>query len=317
MPLFRWEDIDHRLVVLKLVDLSEEMRSRIRADERRIRFENRLNLNSNTVPSLILQMKVERADERARREYEIYCEVWQTQGYMKSAAFVRRVCAHIVQMLGVRSNSIAHEFSRSARRTSLPFSLRAAHLNSLDLRMRRLQGRWQRRLEIEAKELEHAERRATLAEQQIQGRNVGTNEASIMVTVEGSRQILAGGNRQGIHGQRVGPIMGKPGRRARLDRHFVEFAGTLWQKAASDNDSNVPVDKLLQIASALDLAGYLPPSEYLEGKYAKELKAFNSRNSNSKIGPIKTWSELVVRGDKDLLRGMRRLLSRCAEKVND
>ena len=61
MAPFRWEDIDHRLVVLKLVDLYEEMRSRIKADESRIRFDNRLNLNSNTVPSLILQMKVERA----------------------------------------------------------------------------------------------------------------------------------------------------------------------------------------------------------------------------------------------------------------
>ena len=54
MALFRWEDIDHSLVALKLVDLAEEMRGRITADERRIRFENRLNLNSNTVPSLVL-----------------------------------------------------------------------------------------------------------------------------------------------------------------------------------------------------------------------------------------------------------------------
>jgi hypothetical protein len=71
MPLFQWQDIDHRLVVLKLVDLSEEMRSRINADESRIRFENRLNLNSNIVPSLVLRMKEERADEWTRRVYEI------------------------------------------------------------------------------------------------------------------------------------------------------------------------------------------------------------------------------------------------------
>jgi hypothetical protein len=60
----------------------------------------------------------------------------------------------------------------------------------------------------------------------------------------------------------------------------------------------------------------LPPSKYLEGKYAMDLKAFNSRNSNSKLGPIKTWSELISCGDKDHLRGMRRLLSRCAEKLD-
>ena len=107
-------------------------------------------------------MKVERADEWARREYEIYCGVWQTQGYVKSAAFVQGVCAHIVQMLGLRAKSIAHEFSRFTRGTNLPVSLRTAHLNSLDLRMRQLQGRWRRRLEIEAKECEHAERKKNL-----------------------------------------------------------------------------------------------------------------------------------------------------------
>ncbi len=163
MPPFRWEDIGHRLVVLKLTELAEEIRTQTKADESRIRFENRLNLNSNTVPSLILKIKVERADEYARREYEIYCSVWQTQGHVKSAAFVRAVCAHIVQMLGVRANSIASEFSRLAISANLPDSLTTAHLNSLDLRMRQLQGRWQRRLEIEAKECEHGERREKLA----------------------------------------------------------------------------------------------------------------------------------------------------------
>jgi hypothetical protein len=73
MPPFRWQNIDHRLVVLKLADLSEEMRVRIKAEESRIRFENRLNLNGNTVPSLVLRMKEELADEWAGRVYEIYC----------------------------------------------------------------------------------------------------------------------------------------------------------------------------------------------------------------------------------------------------
>jgi hypothetical protein len=142
MPTFGWQDIDHRLVVLKLIELGEELRTKTKADESRIRFENRLNMNSNTVPSLLLRMRVERSDERARREYEIYCAVWQTQGYVKSAAFVRGVGAHIFQMLGSRANSIANWFSRFVMHTHLPFSLRTAHLKSLDLRMRRLQGRW-------------------------------------------------------------------------------------------------------------------------------------------------------------------------------
>ena len=63
--------------------------------------------------------------------------------------------------------------------------------------------------------------------------------------------------------------------------------------------------------------GHVPPSAHLEGKCAQELKSFNSRNSNSKIGPVITWSQLISVGDKDHARGMRRLLSRCAERLDN
>jgi hypothetical protein len=311
MTVFNWQDIDHRLVILKLTDLAEEMRSQIKVDERRIRLENRGNLNRNTVPSLVLKMKRDRADEWAGRVYEIYCNVWQTQGYVKSAGFVRAVCARgIVPTLRARAEAIASEFAGVAIRTSFPVELHNAHLQSLRLNMLRLEGRWRRRLEIEAKECEHAERRATLAHQNIQGRNVARKETPIGGAPEGSRQIPARGNRQKVQGPRGGPSTGKAGRRPKLGRAFVECAGRLWQRATSDGYNSVPVDKLRQIASALDAAEYLPPSAYLEGKYGIELRAFNSRNSNSKLGPIKTWSHLISCGDKDHLRGMRRLLSR-------
>jgi hypothetical protein len=109
----------------------------------------------------------------------------------------------------------------------------------------------------------------------------------------------------------------RPGRKPRLPREFVVCAGTLWRKAASKKSRKVSHDQLQEIASAIDAAGYLPPSAYLEGKFAQELKAFNSRNSNSTTGPVKTWSQLVSRGDKDNLRGMRRLFYRCAGQLDD
>ena len=103
----------------------------------------------------------------------------------------------------------------------------------------------------------------------------------------------------------------------RVDQSFVVFAGTLWRKAISGSHTPVSDDQLRQIASALDAAGHLPPSKHLEGQIALELKAFNSRNSNSKTGPVQTWSQLISLGDKDHLRGMRRLLSRCAKRLDD
>lgn len=191
----------------------------------------------------------------------------------------------IVGRLGVRARSIAREFSRFARSTNLPSSLRTAHLSKLDLRTRQLQGHWHRRLEIEAKECEHAERRTRLAQQSIQWQNVARKEILTRATTEAIRPTLRGENRQEVHGSRSGLRKKKPGRRPKLGRPFVECAGTLWQRAILEGHGHVSIDKLRQIASSLDAGNYLPPSAYLEGKCARELKKFNSRNSNSKIGP--------------------------------
>lgn len=110
---------------------------------------------------------------------------------------------------------------------------------------------------------------------------------------------------------------GKPGRKARIPSEFIVYAGTLWRENTSDTSNSVPDHLLRKIAVALDEAGHLPPAAYLEGKYAEEIKRFNSRNSNSVIGPVQTWTQLVSHGDKDHVRGMRRLLSRCAGRLDD
>jgi hypothetical protein len=98
-----------------------------------------------------------------RKVYEVYCDVWQIQGRMKSAPFVRAVYARgIVPVIRSRTQAIASEFAGVATRTGLPVELHNALLHSLRLNMLRLEGRWRRRLEIEAKEYEHSERRKNL-----------------------------------------------------------------------------------------------------------------------------------------------------------
>jgi hypothetical protein len=149
-------------VTLKLSDLLEEMRPQIKADEWRIQLENPGNEN-RTKHSLVLKMKRERADELLRKVYEVYCDVWQIQGRMKSAPFVRAVYARgIVPVIRSRTQAIASEFAGVATCTGLPVELHNALLHSLRLNMLRLEGRWRRRLEIEAKEYEHSERRKNL-----------------------------------------------------------------------------------------------------------------------------------------------------------
>jgi hypothetical protein len=313
MGIFHWEDIDHRLINLKLLDLAQDMNALIKADERRIQFDNRGNMNTNTVPSLVLEMKQNRADEFARKTYEIYCEVWKTQGHGKSAVFVRAVSSHaIVPLLRARARAIASEFSMFGLRTSFPGTIQAAHLQSLKLNMQRLEDRWRRRLEIEAEECAHTERAVTntlLTHPNPVSATSNPSAESLNLAIERHSGQSHPTAPHSTKGARPGPL-------SKRSRSFVSYAGSLWREAISDTGM-VSIDKLREIATVLDTATYAPPSTYLEGKYARELKDFNRRNSNSKIGPVLTWSQLVSHGDKDHLQGMRRLLSRCAKEKHD
>jgi hypothetical protein len=189
-------------------------------EEATIRFDNRKNLNDCTVPTLVLEMQKKYTDEWARRVYEMYCDVWQVQRYEKSAAFIRAVCSRaVVPTIRARANAIAGEFAMFARRTSFSPNIRDAMLRGLDLDMKRLQSRWERRLEAEAKECEHAEPR------------------KLREALGGSGTSLARGN---------------PGRKPRLAKDFVVYAGGLWRTAMLESGTHVSMDQLRKIAAALE-----------------------------------------------------------------
>jgi hypothetical protein len=104
----------------------------------------------------------------------------------------------------------------------------------------------------------------------------------------------------------------RKGRPSRRPDEFRASARRLWTEALTEAPGGQVSDSQLQkIASELDCRNFIPPSDYLEKSASQEIKRFNSVNSNSKIGPIKTWAELVKHADKDHLRGMRKMLSRC------
>ena len=322
-PPFKWEDIDHSLISLKRTDLVEELRKRMKKEEEIIRFENRNNLNDCAVPTLILGMQKKYTDEWARGVYEIYCDVWQTQGYARSAAFIRAVCVQaVVPTIRARAAAIAHEFTMFAQRTNFSQNMLDAMLRGLDLDMKRLQSRWERQLEAEAKECEHGERRRSILTSDTPTPLAAvTVLAPIEKTLGEIRALLLPQTATDVNHGALGASGarlkgGNPGRKPRLPREFVVCAGSLWRTAKLNSRTYVSVGRLRDIASVLDAAGYLPPADYLEGKYAKEVKEFNSRNSHSKIGPLLTWSKLVSNADKDHIQGMRRLLSRCAETLD-
>jgi hypothetical protein len=151
-----WARIDHGLAKLKIVDLAEEMNAQVAANERRIRFENRTNSNTNTLPSLLLEMQRACADEQIRRIYGIYRQVWQIQGFPITADFIRTVYARALRpALRARTNAIASKFERFAHRTGFPSELQNAHIRRLRMNMQRLDSRWYRQIEIEARQIQH------------------------------------------------------------------------------------------------------------------------------------------------------------------
>src|SRR6185437_234525 len=86
------------------------------------------------------------------------------------------------------------------------------------------------------------------------------------------------------------PDTRKSGRKPTRSDQFVGLAGRLWLEANRNGNSIVTLEQLAEIASRLDEQSHVPPADYLEGKWARDLKAFNSKNSNSKTGAIQTWS---------------------------
>ena len=156
---FSWErDVDHSLARLMLFELADEMRKQITEDERLIRFEDRGNLNSLALPAKLLENQARRTDEWAAGIYDVYREVWKRQGKVPSPAFLRAVAANAVRtVITARTRSVIGELASFARQTNSPSEWIKAASEEFERKMQRLLDRWHRRIEIDAKSLEHTQ----------------------------------------------------------------------------------------------------------------------------------------------------------------
>ena len=304
--LFRFEDLDHRLISPKTNQLAEEMHERIRHAKNKISFETARNGNSAIYLLRLLEFHEELADEWAERLFIAYCEAWVEQNRSISPSFIRAVSnRRIRELFAARISSVHGDVVGRATRISEPIN--PLVLSNWRLRMDRLANRWHNRLEAEAAKCEYSTARNVPY-------RVPVYQASTHQFSEAEKP------RELIERSPLSPIENsnrpKIGRRRKFTSDFVRFAGGLWLKARRQKGVKVSEQQLAQIAAELDAKGYGRPADYLEGSCAKELKTYNSRNSNSKIGPIQTWVQLVSHADKDHLRGMRRRLSRCAAEAN-
>jgi hypothetical protein len=316
-----WSQLDpqnNSLTRLKIKTARKDYRSELKTETSKILCDNRGKLNSMAIPLALFRMQLKKADEFAERQYSIFRDVWLQLAGVESAAFIRTISWKVIQpAFGVRGISVAHGQQMRRRRTGglLPALSREAVCQAFD----QLKSDWREKLETKALEWEAQShgRALTAALHNSEGSAIPRRDKD---------QILA---ILGVTAPTPSPVgisatpKARSGRPTRLDSDFVDFAGGLWLNAkrrnlGSPSDSKalskVTYEELAVIASSLDSKNYTPPARYLEKHSADEVRIYNSRHSNSKTGAIKTWSQLVFVADKNHLRGMRRLLSRCAKK---
>ncbi len=302
---FQWGDLDRRLITPKTSELAEEMQKRAKEGERKIAFETAKSLNSAGYLPRLFDFHVELVDEWAKKIYGAHLVACEEQNRTVSPAFIRGIRDHpIAQLFAARKSSVKFGVASRAMRTGESVNQHA--VAEWDRSMDRLANRWRNKLEAEAVALEYRAAR----DREFGSANRGANLPPPPGGYEGHVPV----SETLPHLSSRKSASQKPGRRSRLALDFMDLAGGLWLEATLGGGNKVSIEQLRQIAARLDAQGYLPPAEYLEGHYAKELRVFNSRHSNSRVGAVKTWSELVRLEDKDHMRGMRRLLSRCAKK---
>lgn len=93
----------------------------------------------------------------------------------------------------------------------------------------------------------------------------------------------------------------------------AEFAGQVWRRRQSKT-GRVSAADLRAIACELDEEGYLPPAKYLYKEARDALNDFNTKHGHAREGSIQTWKALVKQGNETIVKGMKRVLSDCANK---
>ena len=109
-------------------------------------------------------------------------------------------------------------------------------------------------------------------------------------------------------------LVKKAGRPMKRNREFDALAGRLWLEELNGS-KRVTSDGLRRIAAKLDESEYKKPSDHLEKKAADALRIYNRNYGNAPTKKILSWTHLVDRGEKNQVRAMREVLSRCGGNV--
>jgi hypothetical protein len=278
----QWKKLNHKLIRQRLDDRERELAAR---------FSNltspRNNPEQSGNSSQTLEWHHSLGAELIVATYRIYSDVAADLGYKKSAGFVRSVYkrALLPALLKLKRTDIG----LCRLLSSLPG--RSGEFEPLSEIAtgygRELKEYWKARIDAEVTELQHSQKIERVALQRLStGATAQPAQAS------------------GRH---------KPGKPASLTPRLKTLAGNLWRKNQG-LQRRVRPEGLLSIANELDKTPFPQPSKCFGGGLGKQLREYNSKNGNS-TRKIMTWTDLARHGDKDFVRGMRKLLSRCSSNV--
>jgi hypothetical protein len=147
--LFRWEDLDRRLISPKINELAAEMQRRSAEAEGAIGFKTAQSGNSAGYLPRLFDFHEKLVDEWAERLYAAHCETWSQQNRTISPEFIRAVRDRpVAQLIAARKSSLQTQVClRGMRIGEQP---NATALEEWDRRIDRLATRWNSKLEADA-----------------------------------------------------------------------------------------------------------------------------------------------------------------------
>jgi hypothetical protein len=147
--LFRWEDLDQRLISPKTNELAEEMQTRSAEAEAAIGFKTAQSGNSAGYLPRLFDLHEKLVDEWVARLYAAHCETWSQQNRTISPEFIRAVRDRpVAQLIAARKSSLQAQVCLRGMRIGKQPNPTA--LEEWDRRMDRLATRWNSKLEADA-----------------------------------------------------------------------------------------------------------------------------------------------------------------------
>jgi hypothetical protein len=154
-----WKQIDQVLPNSKLAEIAEEMHPKIAGDKAKAHSEGLKRGNSAFYPAERIRLEELRADEWAEKMYQAGLDVWETQGNELCPAFYRSVYENLLAPLfETRKGAVNAEMQLEDQRTGRPGHSTAAQ-GEFVRAMDRLNSRWNRKMDVAARENEYLMRR--------------------------------------------------------------------------------------------------------------------------------------------------------------